>query len=87
MVKLDKMILDSDGKFVTVEFIKKDGSLRTINGRLGVKKYLKGGVSKLDPKEFITIYSMADKGYRAINRDTILSVTVEGYTVTKNGGK
>ena len=67
-------ILNSKGKFFTVEFIKKDGSVRVINGRLGVKKYLKGGESKLDANKYITIFDMALKQYRAINRATILSV-------------
>lgn len=86
-MKLDQFILNSDGKFVTVDFIKKDGTLRTINGRLGVTKYLKGGKSNLDANQFITIYSMADKGYRAIDRETIQSVTIEGVTIKRNGGK
>ena len=67
-------ILNSKGKFFTVEFIKKDGSVRVINGRLGVKKYLKGGESKLDASKYITIFDMMLKQYRAINRSTILSV-------------
>jgi hypothetical protein len=32
------MIEQSNGKMVTVSFIKQDGSLRVLNGRLGVKK-------------------------------------------------
>ena len=30
-------------RYFTVEFIKKDGSLRTMNCQKGVKKHLKGG--------------------------------------------
>ena len=79
-MKLDNIILDSDGKFITVKFIKKDGSLRVLNGRLGVKKHLKGGVSTLDADKFITIYDIKSEGYRAINRETIQEVTVGGVT-------
>lgn len=86
-MQLDQFILNSNGKFVSVDFIKKDGSLRTINGRLGVKKHLKGGKSNLNADQFITIYSMADKGYRAIDRETIQSVTIEGVTIKRNGSK
>lgn len=78
MLKLDKFILNSDGKFITVEFIKKDGTLRKLTGRLGVTKHLKGGQSTLDAAQYITIYDVQSKGYRAINRDTIQSVTIEG---------
>ena len=31
----------STGKFFTIKFIKKNGMLRELNGRLGVKKHLK----------------------------------------------
>lgn len=77
MNKLDFFILNSEGRFVSVEFIKKDGSLRKLTGRLGVTKHLKGGVSTLDKDKFITIYDTVNKGYRAINRDTIKAVTID----------
>lgn len=78
MSKLDFVLLASDGKFVTVTFIKKDGTERVLNGRLGVKKHLKGGVSTLDPAKFVTIYDIQNKGYRAVNRETITSVKIDG---------
>lgn len=67
-------ILNSNGKIFTVTFIKKDGSLRVLNGRLGVTKHLKGGLSTLNPLEYITVYDLQSKGYRAINRSTIIDV-------------
>jgi len=79
-MKLDDIILNSGGKFVSVTFTKKDGSLRTLTGRLGVTKHLKGGVSTLDPDQYITIFDVVNKGYRAVNRATIQSVTFEGET-------
>lgn len=77
---LDQLILNSAGKFVTVRFVKKNGELRTLNGRLGVTKHLKGGVSTLNPDQYITIYDVVNEGYRAINRETIIEVTVGGLT-------
>jgi len=79
-MNLDDIILSSGGKFVSVTFVKKDGSLRTLTGRLGVTKHLKGGVSTLDPNQYITIFDVVNKGYRAVNRETIQSVTFEGET-------
>lgn len=76
-MNLDELVLESHGKFVTVRFIKKDGSVRTMLCRTGVKKYLKGGVSTLDPDKFLTVFDVALKDYRAINRSTILSVTFQ----------
>jgi hypothetical protein len=79
-MKLSDLIMNSGGKFVTVTFIKKDGTERVLNGRLGVTKHLKGGVSTLNPDQYITIFDIQKGGYRAINRETIKSVTIEGLT-------
>jgi len=77
---LDQLLLASAGRFVSVTFRKRDGSLRVMNGRLGVTKYLKGGVSTLNPETYITLYDTVSKGYRAVNRATIQSVTLGGVT-------
>jgi len=67
-------ILNSNGKIFSVEFIKKDGTKRLMNCRLGVTKHLKGGSSTLDPEKFITVYDLQSEGYRAINKDSIINV-------------
>lgn len=72
------MIEQSNGKMVTVSFIKQDGSLRVLNGRLGVKKYLKGGKSSVDANEYISIYDVQNKGYRSVNRNTIVALRMQG---------
>jgi hypothetical protein len=72
--KLAGDILASNGKFVTVTFLKKDGTVRKMNCRLGVTKHLKGGESTLDADQYVTVFDMAKGAYRAINRDTIISV-------------
>lgn len=85
MITLSEIIKNTKGKFFTVTFTKKDGTIRTLNGRLGVNKYLKGGKSTLNPEQFITVYDMKNEGYRAVNVDTIQSVIVDGieYTYAK----
>ena len=66
-------------KFISVSFLKKDGSPRTINGRLHVKKYLKGGDNPNTRKdEFLIIYSLRDKGYRTINLDSVFRIAASG---------
>jgi hypothetical protein len=77
-MNLDSLILESQGRFLTVRFIKKDGTIRTMLCRTGVKKYLKGGHSTLNPDEYLTVFDVNIKDYRAINRSTILSVTTKG---------
>lgn len=74
MENLSEKLLATKGKFITVTFKKKDGSLRVMNCRLGVTKYLKGGSSTLDPEKFITVYDLQSKGYRAISKESILAI-------------
>ena len=75
-------ILDmlEDGTIVTVEFIKKDGSLRTLNGRMNVKKHLKGGTKAFDDKDYglITIYDLKNKGYRSFKVENLRKLKAKG---------
>ncbi len=87
-----QIIKAQDGKTVTVTFIKrgidkvtgKKGERRVLNGRLGVKKHLKGGELKYNPKDYdlLTIFDMQKKGYRSIALDTVESVVAAGITYT-----
>jgi hypothetical protein len=81
MNKLDFLLLNSDGRFVSVLFVKKDGTLRKLTGRLGVTKHLKGGQSTLNPDQYVTIYDVENKGYRAVNRNTIQELHIDGLVV------
>lgn len=78
----------TSGKFVTVTFVKNDGSIRRINGRTGVTKYLKGGkiegLKSPGQQSYITIYDLQAKGYRNIRRDSILKINAEGFSVSTN---
>ena len=82
---IKQFINEASNKFITVTFLKRDNSVRTINGRMNVKKYLKGGRSTVDREKFLILYSVADKGYRAVNKDSILSVAVDGVIIQSRG--
>lgn len=72
-------------KFISVSFIKKNGESRTINGRLGVVKHLKGGDNPNTRNDaYLIIYSLKDKGYRTINLDSVFRVAASGkeYLIT-----
>jgi hypothetical protein len=75
---LASLIDQSNGKMITVSFIKKDGSTRILNGRLGVTKYIKGSSLNKKSNEYITVYDVQNKGYRSVNRDTIVAVRCNG---------
>jgi hypothetical protein len=74
------LLNSSNGKFLSVTFTKKDGSLRTINGRSGVTKALAGGVRTTDPEKYFTIFE-AGNGYRSVNFETVSEIKMEGRTV------
>jgi hypothetical protein len=83
--KLDKLLIDQRGKFFTVVFRKKDGSLRRMNGRLGVRKYLRGGVNKVSRYDtpYITVFECVSLEYRTANLQTITKVMANNtiYTI------
>jgi hypothetical protein len=68
------------GKFHTVLFIKKDGTLRTMNCRNGVTKYLKGGSLNYNrtDKGLLGTWDTVAKGYRSINVKAIVAVHANG---------
>jgi hypothetical protein len=73
-----ELIFNTKGKFFTATFIKKDGSERVMNARLGVKKYLKGGKLRYNPADFnyISVYDMGVKDYRTLNVNTISDLKI-----------
>jgi hypothetical protein len=69
---MKQIIEQAKGKFFVAKFVKKNGEIRKMNGRLGVKKYLKGGESTSKDKEnLVVVYDVQKKGYRTINLDTM----------------
>ena len=78
--ELASIVAASNGRFVSVTFIKKDGTERSMLCRLGVTKHLKGGESKLNADQYLTVFDVQKEAYRAINKETILSVKLAGTT-------
>lgn len=77
------LILNSKGSIFTVEFTKKDGTHRVLNGRKGVKKYLRGGSLAYNPEDkgLIGVYDIQlppGKGYRMLHKDSIVALRING---------
>jgi hypothetical protein len=69
------------GEFFTVTFVKRtDGTTRVLNGRLGVRRYLKGGDLPYSAaeKELLPVYDTKKAGYRMIDLRSIISAKVGG---------
>lgn len=64
------------GRFFSAEFIKKDGSVRKLHGRSGVKKYLTGRGQSWNPEDrgYLNVYDVQKEQYRMINTKTLLTI-------------
>lgn len=71
-------------RFFSVVFTKQNGEKRKMIARLGVKKHLKGGEKSFNDEDFnyLTVFDMQARGYRTININTLLSLKVNGRTLT-----
>lgn len=68
------------GRIFHVTFVKKNGTIRSFNARLGVTSHLKGGKLLYNPEERnnLVVFSMEDKGYRTISLNNILRLKTNG---------
>ena len=68
------------GNVFSVVFLKKDGSIRHMTCRFGVKKHLKGGELKFNPIErsLLVVFDMQKEAYRMINLETISNINMKG---------
>ena len=76
------MIQNSRGKIFTTTYIKKDKSKRVMNCRLNVQKGVTGEGLKYNPDEYnlIPVYDMQIGGYRMVNVDTLVSLSISNET-------
>ena len=80
------IIFGTNGSMFSVTFKKRTtGEIRELNGRLGVKKGIKGIGLAFDPyiKGLIPVYDMKKKDFRTIDANAIISLKANGerYTV------
>ena len=68
-----KMIKSTKGKWFSCTFIKKDGTKRVMNGRIGCHKGVKGIGRKFQKENLVTVFDAQAKEYRMINVDTMLT--------------
>lgn len=72
-----KVIKENGGKFMTIKFVKKDNSERTINCIMKNDSESKLG--------YLNVYSIPDKGYRNIDTRTIRQVNIDNKQLVVNG--
>ena len=79
-MKVSKNYLD-DGRFFSVTFRKKDGTIRKMLARRGVKRNLQGN-PRYNPDDYnlLVVWSVNDEAYRSIKINRILEVKANGLT-------
>jgi len=78
--ELRTLIETAGSSIFNVKFVKKDGTLRSMNCRLKVHKHLKGGKNTTEHiSKYLTVYDMQKQGYRNINLETIQELTILGH--------
>lgn len=87
-VHLERYLRSLEGRFVGIDFVKQDGSLRKLNGRLGVRQYAKtdapATTAALD-LPYVVLYDVQQGGYRAVNLATVSAVRAENTNFTVIG--
>ena len=78
--ELKAMIKSTNGRFFSCTFIKKDGSKRVMNGRIGCHKGIKGVGRKFSTPNLVTVFDAKAKEYRMINVDTMLTFNCGGFS-------
>ena len=79
VVKLREAIEDTKGRFFTIFFLKRNGELRKMTCRTGVRKCLKGndGVGALRAKSsntnLVSVFEMQINGYRSFDLERVVS--------------
>ena len=68
-----KMVKSSQGRWFSCTFIKKDGSMRVMNARIGCQKGIKGVGRNFKKENLVTVFDAQAKEYRMINVDTMLT--------------
>ena len=68
------------GRFFSVLFIKADGSLRSMNCRGGVRKFLKNAdaAPRITPEGVFVVFDVKAMEYRSIPLDRILTIRADG---------
>ena len=78
------------GQFCTVTFVKNNGEVKTINGRTGVKKYIKGTGSRSveTSNKYLLVWtrngSRKFDAARNIAKDRIISIKAHGVKAQRN---
>lgn len=83
MLSIEQFKNEVKGNFFRACFLKKDGTVREMTARFGVKKHLKGGKLKYNPTEYnyIVVFDVEKEAYRTINMESLIFLRYNGKEV------
>jgi len=78
-MKVNEVISLMGEKIFTITFVKKDGSVRVMNARRGVKKGVKGVGMSYNPteKDLVVVFDMQKEAFRMVNAKTVLEIKAD----------
>lgn len=79
---VDFLQSETEGRIFSAYFRKKDGTMREMTCRRGVKAHLSGGDLPYDPKPklLLPVFDMHLEKYRMVNLRTLVSFNIGGET-------
>ena len=79
-------ILSTEGKIFSARFVKKDGAVRDMVCRLGVKKGVTGTGLAYNPydKNLVPVFDMQKGAFRMLNLNTIQQLKLNGEVIFVN---
>lgn len=77
--QVKSLIAGLDGRFIGVDFVKQDGQVRKMCGRLGVTAFQSGGINKVeaDSRPYMTLFDIQQMDYRSVNLATLCSLRAD----------
>lgn len=83
----DAIVRQTNGRFLTVTFYKKDGTLRRLNGRIGVRYKGKPAEARMDTQDqdYLLIWSVRDRGYRRVSLRSIVRIAADRNVIYSKG--
>jgi hypothetical protein len=82
--KIFPLLKEQKGRFFSISFIKKNGKVRNLTGRLGVKSHRKTNSRKSSASRFdnpyILVFDVQKQGYRMVNMNTAIEIKADKQT-------
>jgi hypothetical protein len=71
--ELDNLIAQTKGKFFSITFVKKDGSVRVINGKDKYQRLLKGGVNNVAVAGYVPFVNRNTETWASAHKDAVVT--------------